>query len=136
MTPELTALTLAALLQVLQFGLMSVAANVDLGPSKTMSPRDQSRLGGSLQDQMSDKPARLFRAFNNHFEGLILFSIACLVIHTTGQSSGFTTFCAFAYLAARVAYIPAYYFGLAPGRSLIWFVGFLSTVLMLIAALI
>ncbi|MEO0664677.1 MAG: MAPEG family protein, partial [Pseudomonadota bacterium] len=54
MTPELTALTLAALLQVLQFGLMSVAANRDLGPGKTMSARDESRLGGSLQSQLSD----------------------------------------------------------------------------------
>jgi len=39
MTPELTALALAGLLQVVQFGLMSVAANLDLGPGKTLSPR-------------------------------------------------------------------------------------------------
>ncbi|MEL6608112.1 MAG: MAPEG family protein [Pseudomonadota bacterium] len=136
MTPELTALTLAALLQVAQFGLMSVAANLDLGPAKTLSPRDQSRLGGPLESQLSDKPARLFRAFNNHFEGLILFSIAALVIHTSGQSSGFTAACAYTYLAARVAYIPAYYFGLTPWRSLIWFTGFTATVLMLVAALL
>ncbi|MEL6550349.1 MAG: MAPEG family protein [Pseudomonadota bacterium] len=136
MTPELTALVLAALLQVAQFALMSVAANRDLGPGKTMSPRDASRLGGSLETQLSDKPARLFRAFNNHFEGLILFSIACVVIHVSGQSGGFTAVCAYAYLAARVAYIPAYYFGLAPWRSIIWFAGFTATVLMLLSALI
>ncbi|MEO1798694.1 MAG: MAPEG family protein [Pseudomonadota bacterium] len=135
MTPELTALTLAALLQVLQFGLMSVAANRDLGPGKTMSARDESRLGGSLQSQLSDKPGRLFRAFSNHFEGLILFSIACLVIHVSGQSTAFTAICAFTYLAARVAYVPAYYFGLAPWRSIIWFMGFAATALMLLAAL-
>ncbi|MEL6915166.1 MAG: MAPEG family protein [Pseudomonadota bacterium] len=135
MTPELTALVLAALLQVAQFALMSVAANRDLGPAKTMSARDASRLGGSLETQLSDKPARLFRAFNNHFEGLILFAIACLVIHVSGQSGGVTTACAIAYLAARVAYIPAYYFGLAPWRSMIWFVGFGATVVMLVSAL-
>ena len=76
MTPELTILTLAALLQVVQFGLMSIPANLELGTSKTLSPRDRARLGGSLEDQLSVKTARLLRAMNNHFEALILFTIA------------------------------------------------------------
>jgi uncharacterized MAPEG superfamily protein len=136
MTPELTALTLAALLQVVQFVLMSVPANMELGPAKTASPRDRARLGGSLEDQLSPKTARLYRAMNNHFEGLILFGIACTVITVSGQSTGFTAVCAYAYLIARVFYIPAYYFGWAPWRSLIWFVGFAATTLILLAALI
>ena len=41
MTPELTALTLAALLQVVQYVLMSVPANLELGAGKTMSARDR-----------------------------------------------------------------------------------------------
>jgi len=136
MTPELTVLTLAALLQVVQFGLMSVPANLELGPGKTASPRDRDRLGGSLEDQLSTKTARLYRALNNHFEALILFGIAVFVVTASGQSTGFTAACAWAYLAARVAYIPAYYFGLSPWRSAIWFVGFLATTFMLLAALI
>ncbi len=135
MTPELTALTLAALLQVAQFVLMSVPANKELGPGKTASARDRSRLGGDIQDQLSDKTARLYRALNNHFEGLILFTIACVVVTLSDGSTLFTAACAFAYLVARVVYIPAYYFGLSPWRSLIWFVGFGATTLMLIAAL-
>ena len=51
MTPELTALTLAALLQVVQFVLMAVPANLELGPGKTASARDRARLGGSLEDK-------------------------------------------------------------------------------------
>ncbi|MEM1151387.1 MAG: MAPEG family protein [Pseudomonadota bacterium] len=136
MTPELTALTLAALLQVIQFVLMSVPANMELGPAKTTSPRDRSRLGGSLEDQVSDKTARLIRALNNHFEGLILFTIACTVTTLADASTPFTAACAYAYLAARVLYIPAYYFGWRPWRSLIWMVGFLATTLMLLAALL
>ena len=136
MPPELTALALAGLLQVVQFGLMSVPANRELGPGKTASPRDRSRLGGSLEDQLSDKTARLYRAMNNHFEGLILFTLAVVVVTLGEQSTGFTAACAWTYLAARVAYVPAYYFGLAPWRSLIWFVGFTATVLMILAALI
>ena len=136
MTPELTALTLAALLQVAQFVLMSVPANAELGPAKTASPRDRERLGGSLEDQLSPQTARLYRALNNHFEGLILFGIACTVITVSGQSSGFTATCAYAYLAARVLYVPAYYFGWSPWRSAIWLVGFAATTLILLSALI
>ena len=66
----------------------------------------------------------------------ILFSIACVVVTLAGQSSLFTTVCAFAYLGARVLYIPAYAFGWVPWRSLIWAVGYLATAAMLVAALI
>ena len=104
--------------------------------SPNTSPRDRSRLGGSLEDQVSEKTARLIRAMNNHFEGLILFTIACVVTTLAGASTQFTAACAYAYLAARVLYIPAYYFGWRPWRSLIWMVGFLATTLMLLAALL
>lgn len=121
---------------MLQFALMAVPANYELGPGKTASPRDKARLGGSLEDQLSVKTARLLRAMNNHFEGLILFTIACVVVSLGQKSSPFTALCASSYLAARALYIPAYYFGWAPWRSLIWFVGFAATGLMLLAALI
>ena len=136
MTAELTALTLAALLQVVQFVLMAVPANLELGPAKTASPRDRSRLGGSMEDMVSDKTGRLIRAMNNHFEALIFFTIACVVITLANASTPFTAGCAYAYLAARVLYIPAYYFGWTPWRSLIWFVGFGATTAMLIAVLL
>jgi len=131
MTPELTALTLAALLQVAQFALMAIPANIELGPAKTMSPRDK----GTLQEQLSPKTARLARALNNHFEGLILFTIACMVITLTDQSTPLTAACAWIYLAARILYVPAYAFGLAPWRSIIWAAGFGATTIMLVTAL-
>ena len=131
MTPELTVLTLAALLQVVQFALYAVPANMELGPGYTTSARDREP-----SRQMSDRTARLGRAMDNHFEGLILFTIACVVIAVSGQSSGVTAACAWAYLGARVLYIPAYYLGLRPWRSLIWMVGFAATALMYLAALL
>ncbi len=136
MTPELTALTLSALLQVIQFGLMAVPANLQLGVGKTLSPRDRDRLGGSLGDLLTGKTARLLRALNNHFEALILFTIAVVVVTLSGQSTSFTAACAWTYLGARILYIPAYAFGWVPWRSLIWFVGFFATLAMLIAALL
>jgi len=42
---------------------------------------------------------------------------------------------AFTYLGARILYVPAYVLGLAPWRSLIWFVGLAATVAMLLSAL-
>ena len=130
MTPELTALTLAALLQVVQYALYAVPANLELGPGYTLSARDREPSA-----QLSPKTARLGRALTNHFEGLILFTIAVLTVTLSDQSTPFTAACAFTYLAARLAYIPAYYLGLRPWRSLIWALGFLATFLMLLAAL-
>lgn len=136
MTPELTVLALAGLLQGVQFSLMSIPANLELGPGKTMSPRDPERLGKPLIELVSVKTGRLFRAMNNHFEALILFTIAVVVITLGDKGTGLSAACAWTYLGARIMYIPAYYFGLTPWRSLIWFVGFLSTMLMLLSALI
>ena len=136
MTPELAALTLAALLQVVQYVLMAVPANLELGVGKTLSPRDPARLGSPIVEQLSPRTGRLYRALNNHFEGLILFTIACVVVTLAQASTQFTAACAFTYLGARILYIPAYTFGWVPWRSLIWFIGFAATTLMLIAALL
>ena len=136
MTPELTALALAGVLQGIQFVLMSVPANLELGPGKTASPRDPQRLGKPVQELLSVKTGRLYRALNNHFEGLILFTLAVVVVTLGDKGTGLTAACAWTYLGARILYIPAYYFGWAPWRSLIWFVGFLSTMLMILSALI
>lgn len=131
MPPELTALALAGLLQAVQFVLFAVPANLELGTGYTSSARDKPP-----SRQLSTVTARLQRAMNNHFEGLVLFTIAVLVVVLGNQSSGVTVACAWAYLAARILYIPAYAYGLRPWRSAIWAVGFFATVAMLIAALI
>jgi uncharacterized MAPEG superfamily protein len=136
MTPELTVLALAGLLQAVQYVLMSVPANLELGTAKTLSPRDPDRLGKPLIDQVSPRTGRLFRALNNHFEALILFTLAVVVVTLSNQSTQFTAACAWTYLAARVLYIPAYAFGLVPWRSLIWAVGILATVAMIGASLL
>ena len=136
MTTELTILTLAGLLQAVQFFLMAIPANLELGHGKTMSPRDPAKLGGSVEELLSERTGRLKRAMDNHFEGLILFIIACIVITISGQSTAFTGTLAVIYLIARILYIPAYAFGWVPWRSYIWFAGFLSTTLMFIAAMV
>jgi uncharacterized MAPEG superfamily protein len=84
---------------------------------------------------VSDGTGRLMRAFTNHFEALILFTIAVVIVTISDQSTLFTATCAWVYLGARVLYIPAYYFGWSPWRSFIFFVAFLATFAMILAAL-
>jgi uncharacterized MAPEG superfamily protein len=131
MTPELLVLTLAALLQVVQYALFAIPANIELGAGYTTSARDRPP-----SRQMSDVTGRLIRAFNNHFESLILFTIAVLVVTLADQSTPTTQNAAWVYLAARILYVPAYALGLRPWRSAIWFVGFFAILTMLIAALV
>lgn len=134
--PEARVLALAGLLQAVQYVLMSVPANRELGPGKTMSPRDPGRLGQPLVEQLSPVTGRLHRALTNHFEGLVLFTLAVVALALTGASNGFTLLCAWTYLAARVLYVPAYALGLVPWRSAVWLVGWLATVAMLVVAVL
>lgn len=129
MTPELMALSLAALLQILQFCAYSFAAIRQVGVRKAAGSRDTPIV-------LTGKTARLQRAMNNHFEALIYFTIAVLVVTYSDQSSQITMLCSFLYLAMRILYVPAYVFGLTPWRSLIWFIGLAATTFMLLSAVL
>jgi len=131
MTPELTALALAGLLQMGQMVLFATPANVELGTRYTSSPRDTPP-----PKPISILTGRLQRAMNNHFEGLILFTLAEVVVTLGNQSTATTQYAAWTYLAARALYIPAYALGLSPWRSAIWSVGLLATLTMIVAALL
>lgn len=135
LTPEITVLALAGLLQVIQYALMAVPANRELGTGKTSSPRDADRLGGPMVDLLSKKTARLYRAMNNHFEGLIMFTLGVVVVTLSGQANALTAMACYIYLVARIIYVPAYYFGWRPWRSLIWFVGFFATLALYLVTL-
>lgn len=128
MPVEVQVLGYAALLQYLQFVLMAVPVNVQLGPSYTAGPRDEQRLPSGV-------PGRLHRAYSNHFENLILFTIAVLVVVLGEASTPMTEKAAWVYLVARIAYVPAYASGIHLLRSLIFTVGFAATLYMLVAAL-
>lgn len=131
MTPELTALALAGLLQAVQYAMFAIPANIELGTGYTSSPRDRPP-----SRQMSITTGRLQRALNNHFEGLILFTLAVVVVTLGDQSTATTQYAAWTFLAARTLYVPAYALGWRPWRSAIWAVGFLATLTMIVAALL
>lgn len=129
MVPELVALALAGLLQVVQYGLYSVAANRQVGVEYALGPRDGGR-------ELRGTAARLQRALTNHFEALVMFTLAVVVVTLSGQGNAVTAACGWTYLAARVLYVPAYALGWVPWRSVIWAVGFLSIVAMIAVALL
>ena len=131
MTPELTTLALSGLLQALLYVLFATPANLELGTRYTSSPRDTPP-----PRPLSLTTARMQRALSNSFEALITFTIAVVVVTLGGQSSPLTAACAWTFLAARVLYIPAYWFGWAPWRSAIWGVGYLASLIMIMAALV
>lgn len=128
MPVELQVLGYAALLQYVQFMLMAVPVNLQLGVSYTAGARDEQR-------QPAGVAGRLFRAMNNHTENLVLFTIAVLVVVLGEASNGVTQGAAWTYLGARVLYVPAYATGVYLLRSLIFAIGWLATLTMLLVAL-
>ncbi len=73
MPVEIKVLGFAAVLQFVQFVLMAVPVNVQLGPAYTGGSRDEEKRATGVA-------GRLKRAMENHFEGLILFTIAVIVV--------------------------------------------------------
>ncbi len=128
MTIEIQVLAWAGLLAAAQVILAAIPANMQLGSPYLASARDEQR-------PLSGIPARLDRAFRNHLEGLLLFAVAVVAVTLGGGASPLTEGCALAYLAARIVYVPLYAFGVPWLRTLVWAVGFVATILMLLAAL-
>ena len=129
MPVELKVLGYAALLQIVQYVLMAIPVNLQLGVEYTGGNRDE-------QLRPTGVAGRLQRALDNHFEGLILFTIAVLVVVLGEAGNRVTEYCAWTYLWARILYVPAYASGVYLVRSLIWSVGFAATAIMLVAALL
>jgi uncharacterized MAPEG superfamily protein len=125
---ELQVLGLSALLWVVQLVVAAVAGTRQLGAGYLMGPRDQAK-------PLTGRPARLKRALDNHFEGLVLFTIAALLVAQGDKANAATALAAWVYLAARLAYVPAYALGWSPWRTIIWTVGFLATLVILLVGL-
>lgn len=128
MTAELAALAAAVLVQVATLSVFAVAANLELGTRVTLSPRDHGLPPLSL------RTGRLQRATANGFEGLILFAPAVALVALAGKASALTAIAAWAYVAARILYLPAYAYGWVPARSLIWGLGLAATLTLVGAA--
>jgi len=125
---ELQVLGWAVVLAALQLVLFAVPANLQVGPDYTAGPRDEARV-------LTGVAGRLKRAFDNHVEGLALFTPSVLVVVYGYASTPATEAAAVTYLAARIVYVPAYVSGIPYLRSAIWAVGFGATLSMVASAL-
>jgi len=129
MTAELTILAYAGLLQFAQLALAIVFGDTQTGIKYGLGPRDEPR-------PFHGMAARVDRALSNHYAALGLFTLAVVVITLGEKSTPLTVTSAWAYLIARLLYVPAYMSGIPVLRSLLWSIAFLATITMLVVALL
>jgi uncharacterized MAPEG superfamily protein len=92
------------------------------------TPRDQ-------QAALEGWGRRAVAAHLNGFEAFPGFAAAVLVATLAGGDPTWTARLSIAFVAARALYIPLYIFDLDRLRSLVWSVGFLSTVALFVLPL-
>lgn len=130
MTPELAALAAIAFVHFAAVQWSQRALERDIGRKGNVGTRE------GLDAQLSEGTLRLRRALANHTENIGLFIIAVVLVSLTESNSTLTAIFAWAYVAARVLYLPAYRFAWVPWRSLLYLVGLLSTFVMIIASVV
>jgi uncharacterized MAPEG superfamily protein len=122
--------TLAALLQVAQYTLFAIARE-----PRTRHGLHQQPPRPPPSRQMSPVTARLQRAMNNHFEGLILFTLAVWSSPSaTSPPPDHPILPPGPILPPASSMSPPMPSAGAPGARLIWGVGFFATLTMLVAS--
>ncbi|PTX04632.1 MAPEG family protein [Pararhodobacter aggregans] len=130
MSPELAALSALALVHFATIFVAQRFLTRDIGRDGNAGTRE------NLDDRLSPVSLRLRRATANFTENVGPFIIAVLVVVLAGKTSTLTAVLAWAYVAARVLYVPAYALAWVPWRSVIWFAGFVATLALLVLGLI
>ncbi len=130
MTPELTALSLAALLGLVHVLAPAQVRTRQYGIAWNAGPRD------APVEAPSPLAGRLARAQANFFESFPLFAAAILVVVVSDGSTRTTAIAAWVWLAARAAYLPIYAAGIAYLRSAAWLVSLAALVTLLAAPLL
>jgi uncharacterized MAPEG superfamily protein len=127
MTPALNYLALTLVLAIVQVVIAAVAKRRQDGTQWAMGSRDVEHPG------YTGVAARMVRAQANLYESLPIFIGAVLLVHITGHEGPLTAWGAAIFFWARLAFIPAYAYGLVPWRTLIWFAGVVGLVLVLVS---
>ena len=129
MSTELMILGWTLLLALVQIMLAAQMRTAETGLSYNMGARDGEA------PPMRPITARLQRAQANLFETLPLFAAAVLVAHVAGREGELTLWGSYAYLGARVLYVPLYAAGVPLVRSLAWVVSIAGLGAILVAIL-
>ena len=94
------------------------------GKYDNQHPREQ-------QKRLTGFGARALAAHQNSFEALLIFSVAILSAVATQQVTWLTNVLAISFITTRIFYHIAYVMNYATLRSLVWFVGFFSSMTIL-----
>lgn len=129
MTTELCILAWALVLALVQILLASTLRTAETGLTYNMGPRD------AQAPPVRPITARAQRAQANLLETLPIFAVAVLIAHVAGREGELTLWGSYAYIAARVLYVPLYVFGVPVVRSLAWGVSLAGIVVILVAIL-
>ncbi len=114
MSTELNLAVVMLVVAVIQVLLPAFFRNGETGLDYNAGPRDEAG------PPVGIVTARLQRAQRNLYETLPLFLAAVIIAHIAGRESSLTVAGAWIYVIGRIFYIPAYAFGIAYVRSLIW----------------
>lgn len=114
-----TCLFIAAWLPFLSKIPLGLAMN-KIGGYDNANPREQ-------QKKLTGYGARALAAHQNSYEALIIFGLAAVTAIATNSVTFVVDVLAITFVVSRVAYHVAYLMNLAGIRSLVWFVGFFSS---------
>jgi uncharacterized MAPEG superfamily protein len=126
---ELQILAAGVALGIVHIVAASHSASLQRGYRWAAGARDER------QGALTGVAGRLARALHNFLETFPFFAALVLAICVTGRSSALSQWGAMLYLAGRIAYLPAYAFGIYLLRSLIWNVAAIGILLLLVALL-
>jgi uncharacterized MAPEG superfamily protein len=126
MTTELTMLALAVVLGLVQIIIAAQASTRARGTDWNLGPRDEAL------PQLTGTAGRLDRALKNFLETFPLFAAAVLIASLAGRHTWLTQSGAILYVAARVAYVPLYAYGVRIARSAAWSIATLGIILILV----
>ncbi len=124
MTISLWCLFFAGLLHTLSKAPLGRAQARAAGGYDNKLPREQ-------QAHLDDSGKRALAAHENQIESFPLFAAGVLVALAAGVTSPVVDYLAIAYIAARLLYLYAYISNLSTFRSLIWGLGYLSSMALL-----
>ncbi len=128
MSLELTYLLWSAVLAFLYLNAHAALVRRQIGFPAGNENRDHD-------PELNVAAARATRAFRNLLETWPMFIVLVLVAELSGRHNGLTEWGAAVWFWARVAYLPAYIFGLGMLRSAIW-TGALAGLVLMFAGLV
>ncbi len=124
MSIELKMLLYTIVLFLVQLILQLLAEWRQTGTNYTVGPRDDYQVPSGIT-------GRIDRAYFNLLETLTPFAALVFIAHYTGKLNEWTALGAQIYFWGRVAYVPAYMFGIPYLRTLVWIASLAGMVMIL-----